>query len=94
MLTARFTIFALFTFLASANAGCATCDTTLEVNGQVTYELVDSYMKYDNGYTVCEYVGTTALGGKVTCEYGNMGWLEDGDNVCPRFSEMDGGGCF
>jgi hypothetical protein len=57
-------------------------------------------------------VGTTELGGKVTCEYGvsafwmlynssfdtlvdhqNMGWLEDGDRVCPQFSEMDGDGC-
>lgn len=61
MLTARFTIFALLTFLAGANAGCATCDTTLEVNGQVTYKLVDSYMNYDNGYTVCEYVAIARL---------------------------------
>lgn len=57
-------------------------------------------------------MGTTELGGKVTCEYGvsafwmlynssfdtlvdhqNMGWLEDGDRVCPQFSEMDGDGC-
>lgn len=61
MFTARFTIFALLAFLAGANAGCATCEETLEVNGDVTYELVSSYMNYDNGYTTCRYVASTDL---------------------------------
>ncbi|KIK33213.1 hypothetical protein CY34DRAFT_813787 [Suillus luteus UH-Slu-Lm8-n1] len=91
MITARFAIFALLAFLAGANAGCATCEETLEVNGDVTYELVSSYMNYDNGYTTCRYVDKS--GDTVTCEYANVGLLEDGDKACPRWSRMDGGGC-
>ncbi|KAG2754288.1 hypothetical protein P692DRAFT_20827801 [Suillus brevipes Sb2] len=91
MFTARFTVFALLTFLAGANAGCATCEDTIEVNGDVTYELVSDSMNYDNGYTLCKYVDTS--GDTVTCEYTNVGLLEDGDKVCPQWSRMDGGGC-
>jgi hypothetical protein len=61
MFTARFTVFALLTFLAGANAGCATCEDTIEVNGDVTYELVSDSMNYDNGYTLCKYVAITRL---------------------------------
>lgn len=61
MLTARFTIFALLTFLAGANAGCATCEKTLEVMGDETYELVNGYMNYENGYTICKYVAIAHL---------------------------------
>jgi hypothetical protein len=54
MFTSRFTILALLTFLAGVNAGCATCEQTLEVDDAATYQLVSSYWKQDNGWTVCE----------------------------------------
>ncbi|KAG1720106.1 hypothetical protein EDB19DRAFT_1836208 [Suillus lakei] len=67
MFTPRFAILALFTFLAGANAGCATCQETLEVDGVATYELVSDYVKSDNGFTVCNYVDEK--GDVATCEY-------------------------
>ncbi|KAG2142929.1 hypothetical protein DEU56DRAFT_792571 [Suillus clintonianus] len=91
MFTSRFTILALLTFLAGANAGCATCQNTLEVNGVATYTLVSYYVKSDNGFTECSYVDKK--GDQVTCEYTNVGLLEDGDSTCPQWSRMDGYGC-
>ncbi|KAG1888374.1 hypothetical protein F4604DRAFT_1717173 [Suillus subluteus] len=91
MFTARFTILALLTFLAGANAGCATCQQTLEVDGVATYTLVNEYVRSENGYTVCDYVDKS--GDEVTCEYANLALLQDGDDVCPKFSRIDGYGC-
>ncbi|KAG1819223.1 uncharacterized protein BJ212DRAFT_1479339 [Suillus subaureus] len=91
MFTARFTVLALLAFLAGANAGCATCPETLEVDGKVAYELVNSYVRSDDGYTDCTYVGKS--GDEVACEYANVGVLEDGDALCPKVSRMDGYGC-
>ncbi|KAG1881392.1 hypothetical protein C8R48DRAFT_667266 [Suillus tomentosus] len=70
MFTSRFTIFALLTFLAGVNAGCATCPETLEVDGVATYKLVSSYVKSKNGFTECSY--TDKKGDEVTCEYARM----------------------
>ncbi|KAG1888375.1 hypothetical protein F4604DRAFT_1717177 [Suillus subluteus] len=93
MFTARVTILALFAFLAGVNAGCATCEETLEIDGVVAYKLVSEYVRSDNGYTVCEYSSVDKSGDEVTCEYANVGLLEDGDDVCPKWSRMDGYGC-
>ncbi|KAG1717889.1 hypothetical protein EDB19DRAFT_1805739 [Suillus lakei] len=90
MFTSRFVILALLTFLAGANAGCATCDDTLEVDGVAVYTLVNSTTEY-NGYTLCTY--TNKLGTDVTCEYSDSGVYEDGDDICPRVSRMDTYGC-
>ncbi|KAG1781276.1 hypothetical protein EV702DRAFT_1075275 [Suillus placidus] len=92
MFTARFAMLALLAFLTGANAGCATCQETLEVNGVATYELVSSYVRSENGFTVCDYVDNKN-GDEVTCEYTNVGLLEDGDSYCPQWSRMDGYGC-
>ncbi|KAG1881391.1 hypothetical protein C8R48DRAFT_680803 [Suillus tomentosus] len=66
MFTSRFTILALFAFLVGANAACATCQETLDVDG-VTYELVTSLWKMNNGNVVCNYLDKK--GDEVTCEY-------------------------
>ncbi|KAG2035535.1 hypothetical protein BDR03DRAFT_1089809 [Suillus americanus] len=93
MFTARFTILALLTFLAGARAHteCATCNETLEVDGVVTYQLVNSYVRSENGYTVCNYADEA--GDKTICEYANGGMLMDGNEACPLWSRMDGYGC-
>ncbi|KAG1748187.1 CHAT domain-containing protein [Suillus lakei] len=67
MFTSRFAILALLTFLAGANARCATCDETLEVDGAAAYKLVSNTEDSDSGYTVCKYVDNK--GDQVTCEY-------------------------
>ncbi|KAG1717888.1 hypothetical protein EDB19DRAFT_1838936 [Suillus lakei] len=69
--TSRFTILALLTFLAGANAECATCNATLEV-GTTSYELVNSTLESANGFTLCTYLDNK--GDKVTCEY-SMGMM-------------------
>ncbi|KAG2745687.1 hypothetical protein P692DRAFT_20836359 [Suillus brevipes Sb2] len=93
MFTSRFTILALLTFLVGVNAsgGCATCQQTIEVDGVATYELVNYTWKDVNGFTDCYYVDKK--GDTVTCEYTNVGTLEDGDEVCPQWSRMDTYGC-
>lgn len=53
MFTSCFTILALLAFLVGANAACATCQETLNVDG-VTYELVTSSWKMNNGNVVCK----------------------------------------
>lgn len=55
MFTSRFAFLALLTFLARANAGCATCDDTVEVDGVAIYTLANSTVEY-NGYLLCTYV--------------------------------------
>ncbi|KAG1787624.1 uncharacterized protein HD556DRAFT_1448639 [Suillus plorans] len=67
MFTSRITILMLLTFLAGANAGCATCPQSLDVDGIAIYELVTSYVKTENGFTECSYVDK--MGNVVTCEY-------------------------
>ncbi|KAG1830423.1 hypothetical protein EV424DRAFT_1376522 [Suillus variegatus] len=68
MFTSRLTIFALLTFLAGVNAGCAACEETLYgVDSATTYKLVSNYEKSENGYTECGYMDKK--GDSVTCEY-------------------------
>ncbi|KAG2124383.1 hypothetical protein DEU56DRAFT_827562 [Suillus clintonianus] len=92
MFTSRFVVLALLTFLAGANAGCATCEETLEVDGVAAYKLVSSSVDSKNGFTVCNYADKK--GGKVACEYHtDSGLYEGGDDLCPRLSRMDTYGC-
>ncbi|KAG2124378.1 hypothetical protein DEU56DRAFT_917066 [Suillus clintonianus] len=86
MFTSHFTILALLAFLAGANAGCAICDATLEVDGAAVYTLVNSTVEHD-GYTLCTY--ESKLGTEVTCEYSDSGVYEDGDDLCPLVSRSD-----
>ncbi|KAG2059509.1 hypothetical protein BDR06DRAFT_949562 [Suillus hirtellus] len=91
MFTSRITILMLLTFLAGANAGCATCPQSLDVDGVAIYELVTSYVKAENGFTECSYVDK--LGDVVTCEYTDGGELKSGDEKCPKISRKDDYGC-
>ncbi|KAG2152764.1 hypothetical protein DEU56DRAFT_775929 [Suillus clintonianus] len=91
MLTSHFTILALLTFLTGANAGCAACADTLEVDGVAVYTLVNSTIEYKDGYTLCTY--ENILGLEVTCEYSDRGAYVDGDDLCPRGSKSDTIGC-
>lgn len=65
MFTSRFAFLALLTFLARANAGCATCDDTVEVDGVAVYTLANSTIEY-NGYLICTYVTHTSSSTKVS----------------------------
>ncbi|KAG2097765.1 uncharacterized protein F5147DRAFT_366697 [Suillus discolor] len=65
MFTSRFTILTLLTFLAGANAGCATCNRTLEV-GTTSYRLVNSTLQSAKAY-ICTYEDNA--GDVATCEY-------------------------
>ncbi|KAG1802657.1 uncharacterized protein HD556DRAFT_1437719 [Suillus plorans] len=87
MFTSRLTIFALLTFLAGVNAGCATCPETLDVDGVATYELVSNYVKSENGFTECSY--TDKKGDEVTCEYAVRNfWTLSGSSF--SFDTLDG----
>ncbi|KAG1898782.1 uncharacterized protein F5891DRAFT_1028639, partial [Suillus fuscotomentosus] len=93
MFTSRLTIFALLTFLAGVNAGCAACEETLYgVDSATTYKLVSNYEKSENGYTECGYMDKK--GDSVTCEYKDDGWLvADGDSKCPKLSKKNDPEC-
>lgn len=90
MFTSRFAFLALLTFLARANAGCATCDDTVEVDGVAVYTLTNSTIEY-NGNLLCTY--TSKVGTELTCEYSDSGVYEDGDDLCPTIARGHTAGC-
>lgn len=90
MFTSHFAFLALLTFLARANAGCATCAATVEVDGVAVYTLTNSTLEYD-GSTLCVY--TSKAGTEVTCEYSDSGLYEDGDDLCPTIARGHTAGC-
>ncbi|KAG2096753.1 uncharacterized protein F5147DRAFT_817120 [Suillus discolor] len=89
MFTSRFTILALLTLLAGANAGCATCEETLYDDGVAAYVLVDTYVKSENGFTECSYMNDQD--DEVTCEYANVGWMGMDAKQDVMWNELDEG---
>ncbi|KAG1786137.1 uncharacterized protein HD556DRAFT_1507650 [Suillus plorans] len=88
MFTSRFTILAVLTLLAGANAGCATCQETLYDRGVAAYELVSTYVKSENGFTECSYVDKE--GDEVNCEYMNgQGWMGMDAKQDVMWNELD-----
>ncbi|KAG2138445.1 uncharacterized protein EDB93DRAFT_725170 [Suillus bovinus] len=86
MVAPRFTgILALLTFLAGANAECATCNHTLEV-GTTSYRLVNTTLESASGY-ICTY--EDSAGDMATCEYYvSGGYVMVGDELCPHVSSL------
>ncbi|KAG1786548.1 uncharacterized protein HD556DRAFT_1530991 [Suillus plorans] len=84
--TSRFTILALLTLLAGANAECAACQEVLYVDGVLTYGLV-RIENSDNGSKKCIYVDK--MDDVMTCEYADHGMLQDGGSGCPKVSKEE-----
>ncbi|KAG1860437.1 hypothetical protein C8R48DRAFT_774413 [Suillus tomentosus] len=85
--TSRFTILALLTLLAGANAECAVCQEVLYVDGVLTYKLVRIYEDSENGFKKCIYVDKK--NDVMTCEYADDGMLQDGGSGCPKVSKEE-----
>ncbi|KAG1730100.1 uncharacterized protein EDB91DRAFT_1157772 [Suillus paluster] len=78
MFTSRHIIFALLSFLASANA-CIQCPASLRVNNHDT----DLIKTTPGDKTVCLYGGAESDGSAITCRYSNIGLLIHGNKACP-----------
>ncbi|KAG1786532.1 uncharacterized protein HD556DRAFT_1047352 [Suillus plorans] len=84
--TSRFTILALLTLLAGANAECAACQEVLYVDGVLTYGLV-RIENSDNGSKKCIYVDK--MDDVMTCEYAvRVFWMLSSSSF--SFDTLDG----
>ncbi|KAG1816223.1 hypothetical protein EV424DRAFT_1540866 [Suillus variegatus] len=84
--TSRFTILALLTLLAGANAECAACQEVLYVDGVSTYKLVKIYDTED-GSKKCIYVDKKD--DVMTCDYAvRVFWMLSSSSF--SFDTLDG----